>query len=92
MPADEYTLTVKKPALQVIADHLKRGVYNDVCDILNDLALQVAKADQMAEQKLLQEQVIQAAAALPITIPVNQEPASNVAYLGGNGQAPAAPA
>lgn len=60
MPVEAYTLNLKGSAVQVIAEHLKRGVYNDVKDILDDIGRQVLVQDQEAEQADLQARVRQA--------------------------------
>jgi len=65
MALPEYTLKLPFPAVQLIADQLKKGAYNDVAGVLNEIASQVARQDHDAEQSKLQQEVAAAAASLP---------------------------
>jgi hypothetical protein len=65
MQLPSYDLKLSLAAVQQIAEHLKRGIYNDVANHLNEIAQQVARQEHAAEQAQLQEQVAEAAASLP---------------------------
>lgn len=64
MPAEGYILKLSGSAVQVIADHLKRGIYADVKAILDEINGQVLLQDHDAEQAELQEKVRHAGLAL----------------------------
>lgn len=64
MAAERYTLTLSGSAVQVIADHLKRGIYADVKDVLDQITEQVMLQDHDAEQAELQEKVRHAGLSL----------------------------
>lgn len=57
MAASSYDIKLTPSAIQVIAEHLKRGVYNDVRALLDDIQSQVTMQDQAAEQADLQVKV-----------------------------------
>lgn len=64
MPAEIYTLKLSASAVQIIADHLHRGVYAAVKPIVDEINAQVLLQDHDAEQAELQEKVRHAGLAL----------------------------
>ena len=66
MAAETYTLTLSGSAVQVIADHLKRGIYAEVRGVIDEIAAQVLLQDHEAEQAELQEKVRQAGLSLVV--------------------------
>jgi hypothetical protein len=60
MAVDTYTIKLKLPAVHAIAAHLRRGIYDDVKAIIDDISAQVIVQDQEAEQADLQAKVRQA--------------------------------
>ena len=65
MQLPQYTVTLSFEALQIVCEHTKNGAYRQVAAILNDIAVQVAKAEHAAEQEQLQQEVVAASSALP---------------------------
>jgi len=65
MELKEYTVTLSKEALQIMCEHTKNGAYRQVADILNNLAVQVAKQEHAAEQEQLQKEVVEASNSFP---------------------------
>ena len=52
----KYTIELSPEQVSLISEHLKRGVYNDVMPLVEEIASQVARQNFLIQQSELQEE------------------------------------